>query len=200
MAEGELEHAVTQLHEQVGLFQEEVTRACGHTRPVEQLLRDEPVQAHRQPVIARVDRLRHRRRDASAEPQGRRGGVLLVEADVQVEDEADELFHARRLPGRLGLLGPVVEIHQDLFEQGVEDLVAIREEAVQRRHRDLGPLGDGPGGRRVDPRFADDLLGSFEDAMNRSTAPLLGRCPTGALLVHDVQAFHNPLIITGVVF
>ena len=82
-------------------------------------------------------------------------------------------------PGCLGRPGVLVEVGDHVLEQGVEDLVTVGEEAVQRGDGHPGAFGDGPGGRRVHTLGADDLLGGIEDLPDGAPAALLGGLPAG---------------------
>ena len=64
-----------------------------------------------------------------------------------------------------------------LFDQRVEDLLTVGEEAVQRGRGDAGALGDGTRGDGFDAAFLDEGGRGGEDPLDGLAAPGLDRLP-----------------------
>ena len=64
-----------------------------------------------------------------------------------------------------------------LFDQRVEDLLAVGEEAVERGRGDAGALGDGAGGDGVDAALLDEDARGVEDPLDGLAAAGLDRLP-----------------------
>ena len=130
----------------------------GTLRVEQPSLGENPLRAHGERVVARADELHHRRGDAAAEPQSREARMVLVVR--QRADSISRRTNSSTEPPREALLGRSasrIEIAQHRLEQRVEDLVAVGEEAVQRRRGHAGALGDRPRRGGVDALLAHDL-------------------------------------------
>ena len=74
-----------------------------------------------------------------------------------------------------------------LFDQRVEDLLTVGEEAVQRGRGDAGALGDGTRGDGFDAAFLDEGGRGGEDPLDGLAAPGLDRLSTSSTRLGRAQ-------------